>query len=120
MTHTVTLTIDDQRLLIEAMACSQEYKWKKLQKQDSIDIMNKQYYDACLKFMEPITIAKRDNNIMTWFIDQMEHSGKFYKTELCERAILVARAVIRDEYQHYKSVQVFEDLFETDNDRPQV
>jgi len=115
MSHIVTLTVEDQKLMIEAMACSQEYKWKKLQKQDSIDAMNKQYYDACLKFMEPIEIRKQNNNIMTWFIDQMQHSGKFWKTELCERAVCLANAVIRNEYQHFKSVQVFEDLFEVPN-----
>lgn len=110
--HTVKLSKDDQRLLIEALACSQEIKLKKLQKPESIDSMNKQYYDACLKIMDAITIVKRDNNLMTWFIDQMQHSGKFWGTELCERAVKLAEIIIKGEYQHYKSVQVFEDLFD--------
>lgn len=110
--HSVKLKPEDQQLMVEALVGSQEIKLKKLVKPDSIKIMRKQYYDAASKMLEPITIVKRDNNLMTWFIDQMKHSGRFWGTELCERAVRVAQAVIDDEYDHYKSVAVFEDLFD--------
>lgn len=111
MTHTVSLTREDQRLMLEALVASQDIKEKKLQRQDSLDMMRKQYYEAAEKLLQPITIAQRNNNLMTWFIDQMKHSGKLWNTELCSKACLVAQRVIDDEYTHYKSIQIYEDLF---------
>lgn len=111
MRYTVKLTDDDQRTMLEALIASQDMKLKKLQKADSIIIMKRQYYDAAVKITEPITINRRDNNLMTWFIDQMKHSGRFWNTELCMRACAIADRVIANEYDHYKSVQIYEDLF---------
>jgi hypothetical protein len=111
MKYTVNLTIEDQRTMLEALIASQDIKLKKLVKPESINIMNRQYSDAASKFMQPITIVKKDNNIMTWFIDQMKHSGRFWNTELCLRACAIADRVIANEYDHYKSVQIYEDLF---------
>ena len=111
MTHTVTLTREDQRTLLEALVASQDIKEKKLQKPESIAMMRQQYYEAAEKFLQPISIAQRNNNLMTWFIDQMKHSGKLWNTELCSRACLIAQRVIDDEYTHYKSIQIYEDLF---------
>jgi hypothetical protein len=111
MTHTIKLSLEDQRTMLEALIASQDIKLKKLQKPESINLMLKQYLDAAEKMLEPITIAKRDNNLMTWFIDQMRHSGKLWNTELCSRAVTIAQRVIDDEYTHYKSIQIYEDLF---------
>ena len=109
--HTVKLSKDDIRTMLEALIASQDIKETKLQKPDSIALMRRQYLDAAEKMLEPITIAKRDNNLMTWFIDQMKHSGKLWNTELCSRACLIAQRVIDNEYEHYKSIQIYEDLF---------
>jgi hypothetical protein len=111
MTHTIRLSLEDQRTMLEALIASQDIKLKKLQKPESIGLMLKQYLDAAEKMLEPITIVKRDNNLMTWFIDQMRHSGKLWNTELCSRAVTIAQRVIDDEYTHYKSIQIYEDLF---------
>lgn len=111
MTHTVKLSKEDQRIMLEALIASQDIKERKLQKRDSIDQMRKQYYDAAEKMLQPIVIAQRNNNLMTWFIDQMKHSGKLWGTELCSRACLIAQRVIDDEYEHFKSIQIYEDLF---------
>jgi aspartate 1-decarboxylase len=111
MKYTVTLTKEDQRTMLEALISSQEIKERKLVKPDSISSMRKQYLDAAEKFLEPIVIVKQNNNIMTWFIDQMKHSGRFWNTELCVRACAIADRVIANEYDHYKSVQIYEDLF---------
>jgi hypothetical protein len=109
--HTVTLTKEDQRTMLEALIASEDIKLKKLQKPESIDLMLRQYVSAAEKMLEPITIVKKDNNLMTWFIDQMKHSGKLWDTELCSRACLIAQRVIDDQYTHYKSIQIYEDLF---------
>jgi hypothetical protein len=111
MSHSVKLSKEDQRTMLEALIASQEIKERKLQRPDSIKAMNQQYYEAAQKMLEPITINKRDNNLMTWFIDQMKHSGKLWETELCSRACLIAQRVIDDNYTHYKSIQIYEDLF---------
>ena len=73
--------------------------------------MLKQYLDAAEKFLEPISIHDRKKNIMTWYIDQLQHSGKLWNTELCVRAVNIAQQVIEDSYEHYKSIQIYEDLF---------
>ena len=112
MTHTVTLTRQDQKTLLEALSASQEIKEKKkLKNPDSINAMNRQYYDAALKIIKPIVINKRDNNLMTWYIDQMKHTPRLWGTKLCEHACLIANRVIDDTYEEYKSIEVFEDLF---------
>ena len=111
MTHTVNLTIEDQRCMLEALLASQEVKERKLQRADSLAQMREQYYDAAVKITQPIQVAQRNNNLMTWFIDQMKHSGKLWNTELCSKACLIAQRVIDDEYDHYKSIQIYEDLF---------
>ena len=109
--HTVKLTKDDIRTMLEALIASEDIKLKKLQKPESINLMLKQYLDAAEKMLEPITIVKKDLNLMTWFIDQMKHSGKLWDTELCSRACTIAQRVIDNEYEHYKSIQIYEDLF---------
>lgn len=114
MKHTVMLTKDDQRIMLEALLASQEIKERKLVKKDSIDAMRRQYVDAAEKMMRPIDIVNRNKNLMTWFIDQMKHSGRLWNTELCSRAVLIAQRVIDDEYTHYKRIQVYEDLFKED------
>lgn len=112
MKHTVELTREDKITLLEALAASQEIKQKKLQKPESIKEMDRQYLEAAEKFLEPIEIHDRKKNLFTWFIDQMRHSGKLWDTELCSRAVTIAQRCIDDEYRHYKSIQVYEDLFE--------
>jgi len=112
MKYTVKLTVDDQRIMLEALIASQEIKEKKLQKPDSIATMRRQYLDAAEKFLEPIEIHDKKKNIFVWFIDQMQHSGRFWNTELCMRACAIADRAIENEYDHYKSVQIYEDLFE--------
>jgi hypothetical protein len=111
MTHTVTLKKADKVILLEALSASQEIKEQKLKKSDSINLMNKNYLDAAHKFCLPIEIHDRKKNIMTWFIDQMKHSGKLWDTELCVRACEIANRVIDNTYDHYKSIEHFEDLF---------
>jgi hypothetical protein len=54
----------------------------------------------------------KKKNLFVWFIDQMQHSGRFWNTELCMRACAIADRAIENEYDHYKSVQIYEDLFE--------
>ena len=109
--HTIKLCKDDIRTMLEALIASQDIKEQKLQKPDSIALMRRQYLDAAEKMLVPITIHDRHKNLMTWFIDQMKHSGKLWNTELCTRACTIAQRVIDNEYEHYKSIQIYEDLF---------
>ena len=112
MTHTVRLSKNDQYIMIKALYESQLVKERKLVRKDSLDLMIKQYMDAAEKMLEPITIHDRNKNLMVWFIDQMKHSGKLWDTELCVAAVNIANKVITNEYDHYKSVEIFTDLFE--------
>jgi hypothetical protein len=112
MTHTVTLSRQDKIIILEALAASQEIKMNKLKNPESIRRMDEEYLRAAHKFLEPITIHDRKKNIMTWFKDQLQHSGRLWDTELCIRACEIAEQVIDNTYDHYKSIQIFEDLFE--------
>ena len=111
MSHTVTLRREDKITLLEALAASEEIKEQKIQNPDSLDQMHDQYLKAAHKMLEPITIHDRKKNIMTWYIDQLKHSGKLWETELAKRAISIAESVINDDYVHYKSITTYEDLF---------
>jgi len=111
MTHTVHLSKNDQYIMIRALYESQLVKEQKLVRKDSRDLMIEQYHSAAEKILQPITIHDRNKNIMTWFIDQMKHSGKLWDTELCVAACAIAERVKNNEYGHYKSVEIFTDLF---------
>ncbi len=108
--HTVKLAKEDIALLLETLAASQEIKEQKLKNPDSIKKMQELYLDAAHKMLEPIEIHNRKNNLMTWYIDQMKHSGKLWGTELCERACMIARNVIDNSYEDYKRIQRLKDL----------
>lgn len=112
--HTVELTREDKILLLEALAASEEIKERKLQNPQSREQMHSMYLDAAHKFLEPISIHDTRKNIMTWFIDQLKHSGKLWDSELAKRAVAVAQSVIDDDYGHYKSITTYQDLFKNE------
>ena len=97
--------------MLEALATSMEIKERKLKRAESRNLMVKNYMDAVNKLQQPIEIHDRKKNLMIWFIDQMQHSGKLWGTQLCVEAVEIANRVIDNSYDHYKSVQHFEDLF---------
>lgn len=109
--HTVKLTREDTVTLLEALAASQEIKEGKLKNPESLKKMQTQYLDAAHKIMEPIEIKNSQKNLMAWYIDQMRHSGRLWDTELCVRACAIARHVIDNTYDTYKSIQHYNDLF---------
>lgn len=114
MTHTVKLRKQDMFIMLEALATSMEIKERKLKKADSIEFMVKNYMDAVNKLQLPIEIHDRNKNLMVWYIDQMQHSGKLWGTQLCVEAVEIANRVIDNTYDHYKSIQHFEDLFKVE------
>jgi hypothetical protein len=98
-------------IMLEALASSMEIKERKLKKTESIEFMVKNYMDAANKLQLPIEIHDRKKNLMVWYIDQMQHSGRLWGTQLCVEACEIANRVIDNTYDHYKSIQHFEDLF---------
>lgn len=112
MAHIVHLKKTDKLLLIEALAASMEFKYKKLRSPESIKLMEDNYADWAQKIVDlPIEIHNKGNNMMTWYIDQMRHSGLFWDTKLCRQACDLANQIINNSYNHYSKIEVFEDLF---------
>lgn len=110
--HIINLKMSDRALILEALAVSMEYKYKKLRNPESIKLMEDNYE----KFAEdianyPVEIHDRTNNPMTWFQDQLKHSGLFWDTKLCSQANDLANRVINNTYEQYSRIERFEDLF---------
>jgi hypothetical protein len=115
MSHIIHLKKADKLLLIEALAASMEFKYKKLRNPESIKQMEDNYADWAEKVANlPIEIHSKGNNMMTWYIDQMKHSGLFWDTKLCRQACDLAQQIINNSYNHWSTVEVFEDLFRKD------
>jgi hypothetical protein len=112
MSHIIHLKKSDKALILEALAASMEFKYKKLRNPESIEQMEHNYADFATKIVElPVEIHNKQNNMMTWYIDQMKHSGLFWDTKLCRQACDLAQQVINNSYGHYSKIEVFEDLF---------
>lgn len=112
MSHIIHLKIADRALLLEALAASMEFKYKKLRSPESIKQMEQNYEEWAEKIASlPIEIHSKTNNAMTWYIDQLKHSGLFWDTKLCRQACDLANQIINNSYNHYSKVEVFEDLF---------
>lgn len=112
MSHIIHLKLSDKVLLLEALAASMEFKYKKLRNPESIRAMEYNYGEWAEKIANfPIEIHNKNNNAMTWYIDQLKHSGLFWDTKLCRQACDLATQIINNSYSHYSSVEIFEDLF---------
>ena len=115
MTHTVNLKKSDRLLILEAVAVSMEFKLNKLRNPESIKLMERNYVDFAERIAsQPVQIHDRKKNPMTWFQDQLKHSGKFWGTKLCNQAYDLANQIIENTYDHYSQIEVFEDLFQVE------
>lgn len=117
MSHTITLTRNHQRVLIEALAISSEIKAKKLRNPSSIKLMNDYYLDAAQKIMNNnIACGKAgrqpSDNLFAWIKDQLYHSGDMSKTEFGQLALLICEAGAYNEYDIFCRSTIINTLFE--------
>lgn len=117
MAHSVTLTKNHKRILLEVLALSQEAKLKKLRNPDSIHKMNEEYEKAGMRILQheiecgrPGT--KSSDNFFGWYMDQIYHSGKLSETELAQMAIDICEACGRNSYDSYCRITIMNTLFE--------
>lgn len=116
MPHKITLIREHQEILIEALYHSLNNKIDRVIKDDSkIPAVIKQYEDAAEKLLTPVHCGRKDNNIFTWLIDQLQHSPGVLHTELVQRAILICRYAAENEYQEFTRTVFIRELFIGDN-----
>jgi hypothetical protein len=108
----IKLSPQDLFILREALDASKKIKLKKLQNVASRERMVEMYEDARAKLAEPIEVKNTTVNLFTWILDQLKHSGHLWDTSLCKNATAICQSCIRDEYEHFASIQVFDSLFE--------
>ena len=116
MSHTIKLTRNHQRILIEALAISLEIKETVLSKK-ALDVANKYYLDAAEKIKcNDIECGKTGkqprDNLFAWLRDQFYHSGTFDKTELGKLAISICEAAAYNEYDTFTRTTIMNTLFE--------
>ena len=95
MPHVVKLTEKDQRLLINILADSYEYKaTRKLKSEESIKKMGEYYINAAEKIRDNlIEVNSSKNNLFLWIKDQLGHSGtKIWTSPECTEALEICSA----------------------------
>lgn len=118
MAHTVRLTRNHQRILLEALAISQEIKEKKLRNPDSRRRMDEEYYKAAKRLIDEADIEcgraghKPGDNLFAWMRDQFYHSGDFTDTEFGLLAVNICEAAGDGVYAGYCRMTVMNRLFE--------
>lgn len=114
----VKLTRNHQRVLIEALAISQEIKQKKLRNPASIERMNDEYYKAALRILNEPEIecgkqgTKPGDNLFAWIRDQLFHSGDMPETEFGRLALDICQAAGNNTYTTYTRITIMNRLFE--------
>lgn len=112
MAHTIKLTRNHQRVLLEAMIYSMDVKESRLKKADSIEQMQRYYTDAAKKIIEPIECGSTKKNLFTWLKDQFYHTTNFDKTEFGQLAIAICDAASDNTYESYCRMTIMNTLFE--------
>jgi len=116
MAHTIKLTRNHQRILIEALAISLEIKSEVLSKR-ALETANRYYLDAAEKIKNNNvecgkTGKNPKDNIFGWIRDNLYHSGSFEKTELGKLAISICEAASYNEYDTFTRTTIMNTLFE--------
>jgi hypothetical protein len=116
MAHTIKLTRNHQRILIEALAISLEIKEIVLSKK-ALETANRYYLDAAEKIKNNDIECGRTgkqprDNLFAWLRDQFYHSGSFEKTELGKLAIAICEAASYNEYDTFIRTTIMNTLFE--------
>jgi hypothetical protein len=117
MAHSVSLTRNHKRILLEVLALSQEAKLKKLRNPESIQRMNEEYERAGMRILQNEIDCGRSgiksgDNLFGWYIDQVYHSGKLAETELAQLAIDICEACGRNTYGEFCRITIMSTLFE--------
>lgn len=119
MAFTVKLTRNHQRVLLEALAVSQEIKEKKLRNPDSRKRMEEEYYKAALRLIEEKDGIhcgrqghKPGDNIFAWIRDQIYHSSDMSETEFGKLAINICEAAGNQVYDVYCRDTIIKRFFE--------
>lgn len=105
MAHTITLSEEDQILLLNQLAANWEYKaLKKLRNEDSIRAMSEYYIDACEKIRDNnIPVNHSTKNFFSWLSDQLKHgSSRQWRSEACQRAVEICEAARINRYTQYR------------------
>lgn len=116
MTHTVELTKNHKRVLLEALYESQTFKYNSLRKPDSISRMIDEYNKAAQKLLKPVecgkTGHKAGDNLFGWLRDQFFHSGRLPDTEFGKLAISICEAAGGNTYETFCRMTIINTLFE--------
>lgn len=112
MAHTVKLTKNHKRILLEAIIYSMEIKESKLKKPDSIEQMHRYYNDAAQKIVNIVECGSTKKNLFTWLKDQFYHTTNFDKTEFGQLAIAICDAAASNTYESYCRMTIMNTLFE--------
>lgn len=116
MSHTIELTKNHKRVLLEALYESQTVKYNKLRKPESIDRMILEYNKAAQKLLKPVECgkvgSKAGDNLFGWLKDQFHHSGKLPDTEFGKLAINICEAAGNNSYEAYCRMTIMNTLFE--------
>jgi hypothetical protein len=118
MAFRVKLTKNHQRVLLEALAISQEIKQKKLRNPSSIERMNDEYYKAALRILNEPEVEcgkqgyKAGDNLFAWIRDQLYHSADMPQTEFGKLAIDICEAAGDNAYTAYTRITIMNRLFE--------
>lgn len=108
----IKLNEQDLFIMREALDASKKIKLKKLQNVESKEKMLILYEDARIKLGNSIEIKNTNVNLFTWILDQLKHSGGLWDTSLCKNAVAIIEACVRNDYDHFSSIQVFDSLFD--------
>jgi hypothetical protein len=119
MAFRVKLTKNHQRVLLEALATSQEIKQKKLRNPESKSRMNEEYYAAALRILNETegvecgrTGVKPGDNIFAWICDQLYHSGDMTETEFGKLSLNICEAAGNNSYEAYCRDTIMKRFFE--------
>ncbi len=115
MAHVVTLSEEDQILLLNQLAANWEYKaLKKLRNEHSIRAMSEYYIDACEKIRDNhIPVNHSTKNFFSWMMDQLKHgSSRQWKSDNCQRAIEICEAARTNRYNQLRLRRASQRLFE--------
>lgn len=114
MPFRIRLSEKDQKLLIDLLADSYEYKsMYKLKNEQSIKTMGEYYLDAADKIRaNNIEVRDHRNSFFTWLLDNFLRSGnKFNRRPEVQNAIEIITACSQNRYDQYKIDQAKRRLF---------